>query len=426
MSRHYRKVALAFCFSALLITAWMRLALADGGIFPIVIDIPLGVGHSADQRAILVFDPETKTQTMVLSTMYVGQPTDFAWVIPVPNLPSRDQITVWEGGEFAFWELFDKTEPRLQTRLQTSGVGLVGCSGCGYASNAPGQPSEPTEPGFVGVKVVDQLQIKGLDIALLKAQSAADLTGWLNTNGYRFPDGAVNVLEHYIGKGWDFVAVKVDTPDEESQSMPPSPPPLWRGYFPRNPLKLTFRTDRCVFPMRISSVSSHPSGSAVLIYVFAPYRVRAGNFPTVEMKPPSLTTNTLADFRFAYQEAFQKLLNQPQGRALVVEYAKPFLGQDFGEFTRSLLVPWQTYYLTRLRTIFRPEHMTDDIVFVPNETNEVVDVIIIQPQFHARLWKWSLVLGLATFWFGIRRRQKTVKKEALLVGILTALALGGL
>ncbi|WP_456333052.1 hypothetical protein [Fervidibacter sacchari] len=36
MSRHYRKVALAFCFSALLITAWMRLALADGGIFPIV------------------------------------------------------------------------------------------------------------------------------------------------------------------------------------------------------------------------------------------------------------------------------------------------------------------------------------------------------------------------------------------------------
>jgi hypothetical protein len=72
--------------------------------------------------------------------------------------------------------------------------------------------------------------------------------------------------------------------------------------------------------------------------------------------------------------------------------------------------------------------MTDDIVFVPNETNEILDVIIVQPQSqsHARLWNWSLVLGLATFWFGVRRRQKTAKKEALLLGLLTAIALGGL
>jgi hypothetical protein len=217
----------------------------------------------------------------------------------------------------------------------------------------------------------------------------------------------------------------VDTPDEESQSTPSS---LWSGYFPRDPLKLTFRTDQFVFPMRISSVSSRPSGSAILLYVFAPYRVRAENFPTVEMKPPSLTADTLSALRLAYQEAFQKLLDQPQGRALVVEYAKPSLGQDFGGFTRNLLVPWRTYYLTRLRTIFRPEHMTDDIVFVPNETNEILDVIIVQPQSqsHARLWNWSLVLGLATFWFGVRRRQKTAKKEALLLGLLTAIALGGL
>jgi len=423
MSRHHRrKAALAVCFSVLLITAWVRLALADGGIFPIVpikIEIPLDVSHSADQRAILVFDPETKTETMVLSTMYVGQPADFAWVIPVPNLPSRGQIDVWDGGEPAFWELFDKTEPRLQMLS----LGLVGCGGCGYApaSNKP----EPPDSGFVGVKVVDRLQIKGLDITLLNAQSATDLTGWLNANGYRYPEGAVNVIEHYIAKGWSFVAVKVDTPDEESQSTPSS---LWSGYFPRDPLKLTFRTDQFVFPMRISSVSSRPSGSAILLYVFAPYRVRAENFPTVEMKPPSLTADTLSALRLAYQEAFQKLLDQPQGRALVVEYAKPSLGQDFGGFTRNLLVPWRTYYLTRLRTIFRPEHMTDDIVFVPNETNEILDVIIVQPQSqsHARLWNWSLVLGLATFWFGVRRRQKTAKKEALLLGLLTAIALGGL
>jgi Uncharacterized protein conserved in bacteria len=404
----------------LLITAWVRLALADGGIFPFIL---LGVSHSADQRAILVFDPETKTETMVLSTMYVGQPADFAWVIPVPNLPSRDQIAIWDGGELAFWELFDKTEPRLKTepQLQMPILGLGGCEHCGRPAPVAGEPSDS---GFVGVKVVDRLQIKGLDITLLNAQSATDLTGWLNANGYRYPEGAVNVIEHYIAKGWSFVAVKVDTPDEESQSTPSS---LWSGYFPRDPLKLTFRTDQFVFPMRISSVSSRPSGSAILLYVFAPYRVRAENFPTVEMKPPSPTADTLSALRLAYQEAFQKLLDQPQGRALVVEYAKPSLGQDFG-FTRNLLVPWRTYYLTRLRTIFRPEHMTDDIVFVPNETNEIVDVIIVQPQSqsHARLWNWSLVLGLATFWFGVRRRQKTAKKEALLLGLLTAIALGGL
>ncbi len=418
MLLHLQEDALAvakFCFSMLLMAAWMRPASADGVIFPIT----PGVGYSADQRAILVFDPEAKTETMVLSTMYFGQPADFAWVIPVPTLPSRDQVTVWEGGEVAFSELFYQTEPRLQ--VSRPGLDIVttdwGCSGCGGAS-----PGPAAAPGFAGVEVVDQLQIKGLDITLLNAQSATDLTGWLNANGYRFPETAVNVLEHYIAKGWAFVAVKVDTPDEESRLVPP----LWSGYFPRDPLKITFRTDRCVFPMRISAVTSRPEGSAILLYVLAPYRVRAGNFPTVEMKPPSLTTSTLADFRIAYQQAFQKLLNQPQGRALVVEYAKPSLGQDFNPVARSLLVPWHLYYLTRLRTIFRPEHMTDDIVFVPNETNDPMDVLIIQPRSHARVWNWLLVVGLATFWFGVRRSAKTAKKEAVFVGLLTALALGGL
>jgi hypothetical protein len=101
------------------------------------------------------------------------------------------------------------------------------------ASNKPGPP----DSGFVGVKVVDRLQIKGLDITLLNAQSATDLTGWLNANGYRYPEGAVNVIEHYIAKEWSFVAVKVDTPDEESQSTPSS---LWSGYFPRDPPQTDF------------------------------------------------------------------------------------------------------------------------------------------------------------------------------------------
>jgi hypothetical protein len=143
-------------------------------------------------------------------------------------------------------------------------LGLGGCEHCGRPAPVAGEPSDS---GFVGVKVIDRLQIKGLDITLLNAQSATDLTGWLNANGYRYPEGAVNVIEHYIAKGWSFVAVKVDTPDEESQSTPSS---LWSGYFPRDPLKLTFRTDQFVFPMRISSVSSRPSGSAILLYVFAP------------------------------------------------------------------------------------------------------------------------------------------------------------
>jgi hypothetical protein len=70
--------------------------------------------------------------------------------------------------------------------------------------------------------------------------------------------------------------------------------------------------------------------------------------------------------------------------------------------------------------------MTDDIVFVPNETNDPVDVIIFSPRSHARVWNWLVTVVAATFWFAVRRTQRTAKREALLVGFLTALAIGGL
>jgi len=81
------------------------LARADGGFF----FAESGIGHSADQQAILFFDPDEERQTMVLLT---GQDWEspsarasYAWVVPVPSLMRREDFTVLEDGRLAFDEL---------------------------------------------------------------------------------------------------------------------------------------------------------------------------------------------------------------------------------------------------------------------------------------------------------------------------------
>ena len=75
---------------------------ADGGYFHRPVQAQAGVGYSADQRCIVVYDRFSGMETMVLETKYEGRPGDYAWVIPVPNLPGRSDVTVWGQGALAF------------------------------------------------------------------------------------------------------------------------------------------------------------------------------------------------------------------------------------------------------------------------------------------------------------------------------------
>lgn len=385
---------------------------SDGGFFIIRIEIPARAGYSADQRAIIIFDQERKTETLVLSTKYHGTWLDFAWVIPVPQLPNREQIDLLSNGNSAFREIVNFTEPRVETEIVVTG----GCIGMGCPSS-PGSGGAPATPS---VEVIDRFKVKGMDIALLQAQDANELTEWLNANGYRVPQNASETLAHYIARQWKFVAVKVDTNDEETVQQTEV-----SSYFPYEPLVLTFHADECVFPMKISALSSKSEESSILVFVFSNHRMRAVSYPTVEVSPPKVSS--LVDFRPAYEQAFRSAMETEQGRAFVVEYAGLVNPDQFSRPLRNFLIRNSSadhLFLTRLRTLFRPSDMKDDVFLKADENDKPVSIIV-RPsgsqQSHAI--RFLLPIALSICWFFFRRSKKRAWKEALLVGLISSLVI---
>ena len=169
---------------------------ADGGFF----FARAGIGHSADQRAILFYDPYASRKTLVLAT---GQDwddpqtrADYAWVVPVPTQMEQDDFTVLEDGLHLFAELDDLTEPRARI-WRTPGCGCAGPASSGDA----GQP--------LGVSELSAFAVEQYQIHILSATESRDLQGWLQENGYAFSADSVPILQHYVDRGWYFAAVRV-------------------------------------------------------------------------------------------------------------------------------------------------------------------------------------------------------------------------
>lgn len=116
-----------------------------------------------------------------------------------------------------------------------------------------------------GVKVHEKKIVGDYEIATLSATTAGALDGWLKQNEFNVPVKHHHVLEHYIDKKWYFVAVKIrlgaaldETKEEKLQT----------GEL--HPLKISFDSAQCVYPLKISSINK--GSSKVQVYVISAER----------------------------------------------------------------------------------------------------------------------------------------------------------
>lgn len=213
--------------------------LADGGFFPDSVYRDL---YESAQKAVILYDASTgnSTEHLILSVSFEGDAEDFAWVIPVPNIP---EIAVSDAE--LFWELSALTA----TELPAAGGGFS----C-FGGAAPG--------GADGVDVIEEQVIGPYATAILSATNATALADWLNTNGYIFPEDGEEIISEYIEKEWYFVASKINAVEEGTGDA------LAEGAI--EPIVLSFASDDIVYPLRITSLSTMNEASPeVLLYVFA-------------------------------------------------------------------------------------------------------------------------------------------------------------
>jgi len=119
------------------------------------------------------------------------------------------------------------------------------------------QPPAPSQ----AVSILDRKIVGVFETTTITSHDAKALQAWLSQNGYAVPTNAEPVIASYVKDGWVFVATKIrrDKPDNETSTP--------------HPLSFTFKTDKPVYPMRLTGLNSQ--SLMVDLYVFSNARAAA-------------------------------------------------------------------------------------------------------------------------------------------------------
>jgi hypothetical protein len=270
------------------------------------------------------------------------------------------------------------------------------------------------------VSLWEQFSVGGYEVSVLSAEDSAELTRWLGDNGYGVPAVAEPVLRRYTERDWFFVALKV----REAAAAGTAPPGSGAPRLRMGPIRITFATEAPVFPMHISTVSTREQ-VGVHLYVIAPHRIESTNYTTGQVEESRPFNPRAESFEDYYESQLRGTVRALGPRSLAVEYAGALSAEQITAVAEPLgLDVSGSYYLTRLSTFIRPEHMTEDIRMVPAptdarfrfETGASPTAVATAKTAFCGLWLLGVVLHVRA------ARRRATRAVLLLVTVLVALA----
>src|SRR5262249_32910979 len=105
---------------------------------------------------------------------------------------------------------------------------------------ACGLASTRSEEASLHVRVLEEKLVAGFHASVLEASSGDALVAWLNSNGFAFSPEVKAWAQPYLDAGWKITALKVakskDGKDDHN--------------VPAGSLRMSFKTDRPLFPYR--------------------------------------------------------------------------------------------------------------------------------------------------------------------------------
>ncbi|MCC6230941.1 MAG: DUF2330 domain-containing protein [Phycisphaerales bacterium] len=268
---------LAILFSLCLSLA----ALADGGVF-LRVDTRANL---PDQQAMIVY--LNGLETLAIETRAKAAGEEIAWVVPLPAVPEVSPATTG-----TFPTLRAACAPRrmdVPWQLAASLGWLLMVVLCLFAPKGFERRSTFAACIFMllflccllvptlgkarggaagdGVEVVDRSIVGNYEVSTINAATGDSIAAWLITNGFAIPADAKPALDDYTKEGWCFVACKLRRDDAGESLLTP------------HPLVFRFKTDRVVYPMRLTG-AVNTGDLSLEIYVFANDEARVDGMET--------------------------------------------------------------------------------------------------------------------------------------------------
>lgn len=259
-------------------------------------------------------------EKLLIQTKYEGPAEEMVWIVPVPSEP---EVEIADGGVFD--ELSEETDWPDIAHADLGGF---------WISNHGFDVPFMFSASFGGASPVEwHRRIGDYDVVLLKPVGEETIISWLNNNGYAVPDKAIPVLEDYLREQWWMVAAKIH-PDALTNITREN---LAQGLL--HPLEMTFQSHSCLYPMRLTSIAAGPVEE--LIYIEGPTHYEPLTFADDKWTIDIFGGPVRQVPEYRYLSDIEAAIETLEGRS------------ETGA----------TRHLTKLRRVFLPEEMTQDIIF---------------------------------------------------------------
>jgi Na+-translocating ferredoxin:NAD+ oxidoreductase RnfD subunit len=359
-------VVASICITSLFL--WSSSASAFCGFYVAKADTKLF--NKASEVVMVRHDDKT---VITMANDFRGPVKEFAMVVPVPTILSRDQIHV--GNPALLKHLADYTAPRLVEYYDPNPCiqyELMERRGLDAMKEmAPAAASAERERAL-GVTVEAQYTVGEYDVLILSAKESAGLETWLKENGYRIPSGASAVLQSYVKQNLKFFVAKVNLAEHGKL-----------GYASLRPLQIAFESPKFMLPIRLGTVNADGPQELFLYTITRRGRVETTNYRTVKLPEaqeiPVYIKERFGDF---YRDLFSQQVKREQQRGVFLEYAWDMAWCDpcasnplSAEELRELGVFWledrrprpmgqgQDAYVTRLHVRYDAAHFPEDLSF---------------------------------------------------------------
>jgi hypothetical protein len=310
---------------------------------------------------------------MVIGMMndFKGNLKDFAMVIPVPSVLTKEQINIGNSATFDHLDAF--SAPRLVEYFDDDPCRRV------YEENEKamaveddaGMPSIPKNAPSHGVKVEASYTVGEYDIQILSAKYSDGLENWLIQNKYKIPKGAGEALKPYIKQQMKFFVAKVNLKEQKNTGLT----------FLR-PIQFAFESEKFMLPIRLGMINAD-GPQELLVYILSKNgRVETTNYRNVFL-PSNLNVPEYVkhDFKSFYTSMFDNHVKKENYRVVFTEHfwdmswCDPCASDPLSnEQLKSLGVFWlndgnPAVKITRLHLRYTNSTFPEDLMF--QETSDV-------------------------------------------------------